>query len=56
MFTIFDTDKSGSINFREFLFSMLRNLKGSSEEKLGWAFRMYDMDGNGSISLDEMKR
>ena len=30
--------------------------KGSPEEKLAWAFRMYDVDENGSIEFNEMKR
>ena len=26
---------------------------GSSDEKLHWAFKMYDIDGNGRVSRDE---
>ena len=27
---------------------------GDPEEKLRWAFRMYDKDGSGEIDVDEM--
>ena len=29
---------------------------GSPEEKLTWAFKMYDIDGNGVVDFNEMKR
>ena len=56
VFRIFDTDKNGFIDFKEFLLAVYVTSDGTAKEKLESAFRMYDVDGNGVIDLDEMTK
>lgn len=54
IFEHFDCDKNGRVDMREIVcgFSSLRNRAG--EEPLKLCFKMYDADGSGFISRDEL--
>lgn len=45
---------SGKISFEEFLTILSKVSRGSVEEKLQWVFGLYDLDGDGLISKEEM--
>jgi len=51
-----DTDGNGMIDFSEFLAAAFDRKKLLSRENLSLAFKMIDLDGNGSITKDEMRK
>lgn len=55
MIAIFDDDGSGSVDFREFISGLSAfSSKGNKEEKLRFAFKVYDIDRDGFISNGEL--
>lgn len=56
MFARVDVDNSGEIDYSEFVVATLNEKNMLSNNKLKAAFRMFDKDGGGSISIDEIKQ
>ena len=55
MFLLFDEDCDRLIQFNEFLYCLnIISEKGSLEDKLEFSFMIYDHDGDGKISREEL--
>jgi len=52
----FDDDKDGRISKKEFVGGVKALVFGTARDKLWFAFRMHDHDGNGSLSREEVLR
>jgi len=50
-----DTDRSGTIDYNEFLSATIDKEKLISKTNLEFAFKSFDRDGSGKISLNEIK-
>lgn len=55
MIAIFDEDGSGDVDFQEFVSGLSAfSSKGNKEQKLRFAFKVYDIDRDGYISNGEL--
>ncbi|XP_023224729.1 Kv channel-interacting protein 1-like isoform X1 [Centruroides sculpturatus] len=56
VFNTFDQEHTGAITFTDFVIGLSVLARGSLQEKLRWAFSLYDINGDGYITKDEMTR
>ncbi|XP_056096342.1 Kv channel-interacting protein 4 isoform X1 [Rhinichthys klamathensis goyatoka] len=54
LFDAFDTDHNGSVSFEDFVMGLSILLRGTVQEKLNWAFNLYDINKDGYITKEEM--
>jgi len=54
VFKVFDEDGNGYISFTEFITALSITSRGTLDEKLEWAFKLYDVDKSGFITRDHM--
>lgn len=52
---VMDSNKNGMVDYTEFIAGCLQSQNYLKENHLKSAFSYYDKDGNGSISIDELK-
>ena len=56
LFTVFDSDGDGSVDFSELASGLSVLCGGSADDKARSAFALYDYNGDGFISMEEMTR
>lgn len=55
LFHAFDEDGSGDVSFDEFVRGMEQLCRGKREDRIAFAFALYDVDGDGFVELAEVR-
>lgn len=54
VFSTMDSNSSGIINFEDFLMGLSILSRGTMDEKLRWIFNLYDLNGDGKVTKEEL--
>ncbi len=54
MFNLFDTDKSGNIDIKEFMLGLSNFTGASKEDRVEFVFNLFDADHNGFLTEEEL--
>jgi len=54
IFRSLDTNHDNVVSFKELMSALSLSKRGTVREKMEWLFEIYDVDGNGRITLDEL--
>ncbi|KAM9516391.1 Kv channel-interacting protein 4-like isoform 1-T1 [Guaruba guarouba] len=54
LFDAFDADHNGALCFQDFVLGLSVLLRGTVQQKLQWAFNLYDINKDGCITKEEM--
>ncbi|KAK6188583.1 hypothetical protein SNE40_004730 [Patella caerulea] len=56
VFRVMDRDRNGKVDFKEFTLTMTSLTGDDVNKKIDWAFWFYDVNGDGTITYDELKK
>ncbi|KAG5175768.1 hypothetical protein JKP88DRAFT_172109 [Tribonema minus] len=54
LFAVFDTKRSGKVDFEEFVCGLAVTCRGDWDQKVDFIFSLYDVHGTGAVSREEL--